>query len=103
MGQLDDKVAIVTGGGQGLGAAMAEAFAAEGAKLVLVGRDQEKLDAHGEILRGRGAEVLAVAGDVGERATAQHTVERALQAFGRIDVLVNNAQTVEVNIPFAEH
>jgi NAD(P)-dependent dehydrogenase (short-subunit alcohol dehydrogenase family) len=94
MGRLQDKVAIVTGGGQGLGFGIAQAFADEGAKLVLTGRVQDKLDAKAEILRAQGTEVLAIAGDVRDRATAKDAVARALAAFGRLDIVVNNAQTL---------
>ena len=101
-GKLQDKVAIVTGGGQGLGFGMAQAFADEGAKLVLTGRVQEKLDAKAETLRAQGAEVLAIAGDVGKRSTAKDTVAKTLAAFGRLDILVNNAQTLFPHKPLHE-
>src|SRR5487761_2282367 len=98
MDRLEGKVAIDTGGGQGLGLAMATAFAGEGAKLVLTGRVQEKLDARAEDLREGGTDVLVVAGDSGHRSAAKEIVARTLEKFGRIDVLVNNAQTTTVNI-----
>jgi NAD(P)-dependent dehydrogenase (short-subunit alcohol dehydrogenase family) len=94
MGILQDKVAIVTGGGQGLGFSIAEAFADEGAKVVITGRVQEKLDGKAEKLRAKGAEVLAIAGDVSGRSAAKDAVARTTAAFGRIDILVNNAQTM---------
>jgi NAD(P)-dependent dehydrogenase (short-subunit alcohol dehydrogenase family) len=102
MGKLQDLVAVVTGSGQGLGFEMAHAFADEGAKLVLTGLDQGQLEAKAEILRTQGAEVLAVAGDVRIRHTAQNTVERTLAAFGRLDILVNNAQWLSLPVPFIE-
>jgi NAD(P)-dependent dehydrogenase (short-subunit alcohol dehydrogenase family) len=102
MGALQDKVALVTGGGQGLGYDMAHAFADEGAKLVLTGRVQEKLDGKAADLRAQGAEVLAIAGDVSFRATAQDAVARTLDAFGRLDILVNNAQTLSLPVPLIE-
>ena len=102
MASMTGKVALVTGGGQGLGFDIAHAFADEGAKLVLTGRVQEKLDAKADELRAQGAEVLAVAGDVRFRATATDAVARTLDAFGRLDILVNNAQTLSLPVPLVE-
>ena len=102
MGALTGKVALVTGGGQGLGYDIAHAFADEGMNLVLTGRVQEKLEEKAAILRNEGVEVLAIAGDVGRRSTADTTVARALEAFGRLDVLVNNAQTLSLPVPLIE-
>ena len=99
---LAGKVALVTGGGQGLGFDIAHAFADAGMKLVITGRVQEKLDARAEELHAEGAEVLAVAGDVSVRATADDAVARTLDAFGRLDVLVNNAQTLSLPVPLVE-
>jgi NAD(P)-dependent dehydrogenase (short-subunit alcohol dehydrogenase family) len=103
MGKLQDLVAVVTGSGQGLGYAMAHAFAEEGAKLVLTGPDQAQIDEKAGIIRALGVEVLAIAGDVRFRPTAQNTVARTLDAFGRIDILVNNAQWTSLGKPFIEH
>jgi NAD(P)-dependent dehydrogenase (short-subunit alcohol dehydrogenase family) len=102
MGALRDTVTLVTGAGQGLGYDMACAFADAGSNLVITGRVQEKLDAKAEALRSRGVEVLALAGDVKARRTAEETVARALAAFGRIDVLINNAQTLSLPVPLLE-
>jgi NAD(P)-dependent dehydrogenase (short-subunit alcohol dehydrogenase family) len=102
MGILAGKVALVTGGGQGLGFDMAHAFTDEGAKLVLTGRLREKLDARAAKLRAGGAEVLTIAGDVSLRATADDAVARTLDAFGRLDVLVNNAQSLSLPVPLIE-
>jgi NAD(P)-dependent dehydrogenase (short-subunit alcohol dehydrogenase family) len=102
MGTLSGKVALITGGGQGLGYDMARAFVDEGMKVVLTGRVQEKLEEKATILTEQGADVLAVAGDVGQRSTADQTVARTLEAFGRLDVLVNNAQTLSLPVPLME-
>lgn len=102
MGMFQDKVALVTGSGQGLGFDMARAFAEEGAKLVMVELNPETLAAKAELLRNRGFEVVAVAGDVQNRSTARDAAAQALDAFGRIDVLVNNAQSLSPPVPFID-
>jgi NAD(P)-dependent dehydrogenase (short-subunit alcohol dehydrogenase family) len=84
---LAGRVVVVTGSSSGLGAAYARAFAAEGASLVLNGRQAEPL---AELAKDLPAAVV-VAGDVGDPATAERIVETAVSAFGRVDVLVNNA------------
>lgn len=83
--------ALVTGAGRGIGRAVAEALAAEGARLVLAGRTASALEEVAAALRGRGAEAEIVSGDVGEEADAARMVGAALERFGRLDVLVNNA------------
>lgn len=99
---LQNKVAIVTGASQGLGFDMAHAFADQGVKLVVTGRIQAKLDERAEVLRAQGAEVLAIAGDVSRRVTADNTVAQCLATFGRLDILVNNAQTLSLPVPLIE-
>ncbi len=91
MGQLDAKVAVVTGAGTGLGASTARAFAREGADLVLIGRRVEKLDETAESLAGLGGRPLIVAGDVALESTARQALEAATNAFGGVDILINNA------------
>ena len=92
-GRLADKVALVTGSGQGVGRGIALALAREGAAVVLTGRRQEPLrDVAAEIDR-RGGQALAVVGDVSVREDVEGVVARAAQWRGRLDVLVNNAQS----------
>jgi NADP-dependent 3-hydroxy acid dehydrogenase YdfG len=91
MSKLAGRTAIITGGGSGVGKAVAAAFAAEGANLVIAGRDKAKLDAAAaELDTDR---VLAIACDVAVAGQCQSLVERATARFGNVDVLVNNAGT----------
>lgn len=92
MGRLTGKVAIITGAGQGVGFGIAMAFAREGAELVITGRVAEKLERARQELASHGAKVLTCPGDGAVRAHAERAVQTAIEAFGRLDVLVNNAQ-----------
>jgi len=90
-GRFEGKVAVVTGGARGIGRALTEAFAREGAKVVISGRDEAALEeARGAVAAG-GAEAIAVRADVSEEADANALCDRALEAFGRADILINNA------------
>jgi NAD(P)-dependent dehydrogenase (short-subunit alcohol dehydrogenase family) len=93
MGQLTGRVAIVTGGGQGVGLGIATALAGAGASLVITGRDAGKLETAAEGLRALGGAVQPVVADVRRRADADRVVAATLDRFGRLDVLVNNAQS----------
>jgi 3-oxoacyl-[acyl-carrier protein] reductase len=88
---LKGGAAIVTGGSRGIGKAVAEALAAEGARLVVNALTPGPLAEFASSLRARGAEVEAVPGDVGDEEVAVRLVEAAVRRFGRLDVLVNNA------------
>src|SRR4051794_13822948 len=88
---LGGKSAIVTGASRGLGRAIAEALAAEGARLTLCARGAGTLEAAAQELRSRGASVATVAGDVTDAAVAERLVNEAVAAHGGVDVLVNNA------------
>ncbi len=90
MGSLNDKVAIVTGASRGIGRAVAEAFAREGAKVVLCGRKQESLD---RVAREIGPAAKPIACHVGRLADLENMVAATMREFGRIDILVNNAGT----------
>ena len=91
MGKLDSKVAIVTGGGSGIGKAVARALASEGAKIIIAGRNAKKLaSAADEIVTG-GATALSVPTDVTDEAQVNALFERAIERFHRLDILVNNA------------
>jgi NAD(P)-dependent dehydrogenase (short-subunit alcohol dehydrogenase family) len=99
MGRLTGKVAIITGGGQGIGLGIAKKFASEGASLVITGRVAGKLDAAIPDLERRGGKVVACPGDGAKRENAQRAVKAAIDAYGQLDVLVNNAQAVNMNLP----
>jgi 3-hydroxybutyrate dehydrogenase len=88
--QLQDKVAVITGGTAGLGRGIAEIYLREGAKVVLNGRSQDKGD---KVLAelGVGDRAVFKAGDVREQAVCESLVEHAVERYGRIDILVNNA------------
>jgi dehydrogenase/reductase SDR family member 4 len=88
--KLSDKVAIVTGASRGIGRAIAELFAQEGASVVLCGRKQETLDQVAKRLTGR---AIPVACHVGRLEDLERLVDRTTREFGKIDILVNNAGT----------
>jgi NAD(P)-dependent dehydrogenase (short-subunit alcohol dehydrogenase family) len=88
---LRDKVALVTGASQGLGRALALAFAEEGARVVVNARSDESVRPVAGEVEGAGAEVLAVAADVSREAEVERLIRETVERFGRIDVLVNNA------------
>ncbi len=92
MGKLTDKIAVVTGGGSGVGKAVALSFLAEGAKVVIAGRDAAKLAAVSQEANA-GERLVTVPTDVGKAEQCQALIEAATKAFGRIDILVNNAGT----------
>jgi meso-butanediol dehydrogenase / (S,S)-butanediol dehydrogenase / diacetyl reductase len=89
--RLRGSVAIVTGGAQGLGEAIARRLATEGARVVVADLNREGAEAAAGRLRDEGHEALGVALDVGERASVRAAVEQAVEAFGRLDVIFNNA------------
>ena len=100
MGCLDGKVAIVTGAGQGLGAAIAELFAKEGAKVVGTGRTLSKVEnAFAKVDESLQKNMIPLYHDVANRETWKDVIKTTLEKFGRIDILVNNA-AVMINKPF---
>ena len=90
-GRLADRVAIVTGGGRGLGKAIALAYAVEGADLVLVGRGQDELDETAREIEALGRRALAVSASVTDPTDVDRMVQTALGTFGKIDILMNAA------------
>jgi 3-oxoacyl-[acyl-carrier protein] reductase len=88
---MNAKVAVVTGASRGIGRSIALALAGEGAKIVASARNAVELEKLVTEIREKGGEAIAVAGDVAVTADADHLVEAAVAAFGRLDVLVNNA------------
>ena len=118
MGFLKDKVAIITGGGRAepledgsagsIGYGIATAYAKEGANLVLTGRNVQKLEeAKEELERLYGIRVLALQADINEtedgEQVARRVVEKTVEEFGRIDVLINNAQASASGVRLADH
>ncbi len=91
--RLDGKVALVTGASRGIGRAIAEAFAGAGAKVALASRTQDDLDAVADVIREAGGEALAVAAHTGSDEAVEALVGRITDAWGGVDVLVNNAAT----------
>src|SRR5260370_34612733 len=100
MGLLDGKVAVVTGAGHGVGRGEALALAAGGAKVVVTdlggsvtgeGADKRPAEEVAELIKGRGGEAVANFDDVADIAGSKNIVDQAIEAFGRLDVVVNNA------------
>ena len=100
---LQGKVALITGASQGLGRALALAYAREGASLVVNSRSEEGIRPVAGEVEGLGAEVLAVAADVSRGEDARRLVEEAVGRFGRIDVLVNNAGLLGPRVAIEEY
>jgi glucose 1-dehydrogenase len=88
---LKGQVAIVTGGGRGIGRAIAHRFAAEGAAVLLAARTQSQVDSVAAELKSAGYKAAAIAADVSQESDCQKIVTEARKQFGRIDILVNNA------------
>jgi 3-oxoacyl-[acyl-carrier protein] reductase len=89
--RLVGKVVVITGAAKGMGAAISAAFAGEGARLVLSGRDMAAIEPVAEAARGMRSDVLTVACDITDPVQTEALAASALEAFGRIDVLVNVA------------
>ena len=95
--RLQDKVAIITGGAEGIGKAYASAFAKEGAKLVVADINISAAQALADALTKQGAEVLVTRTDVSKVADTAQMAEKTLERFGRTDILVNNAAKFQRN------
>ncbi|MFC0864873.1 SDR family NAD(P)-dependent oxidoreductase [Sphaerimonospora cavernae] len=87
---FDGRVVVVTGGGRGIGRALARAYAETGATVVVSARTKDELDEVVDGIRSKGGRALAVVADAMEREAAREPVRTAVREFGRVDVLVNN-------------
>lgn len=104
MGKLDGKTAIITGGGKGIGFGLARAFAKEGANLVLTGRTESRLVNAKEILEKEfGVEVLPIVADGADEDAIRNVVNKTVEKFGKINVLVNNAQVSKSGVMLKDH
>ena len=100
---LRGKVVMITGASRGLGRALTLAFAEEGANLVINSRNSDSLDPVAKEAEDAGAEVIAVPADVSVQADVERLVNAAMDRFGRIDVLVNNAGLLGPRVPIVEY
>ena len=95
MNRLQGKVAIITGGNSGVGAATALKFADEGARVVITARREAPLQEVAEKIRAAGGEVLPVVSDISKAEDAKRVLAETLAAFGKVDILINNAGVLD--------
>lgn len=104
MKRLEGNVTVITGGGKGIGFGLAKAFAREGSNLVITGRNEGRLIEAKEKLEGEyGVSVLPIAADGADEEAIKRVVAAAVERYGRIDTLINNAQVSKSGLPLVEH
>ncbi|MCD7058646.1 glucose 1-dehydrogenase [Pelagibacterium xiamenense] len=102
-GRLKDKVALITGGDSGIGRAISVLFAREGAKLVIGYRDEDgDAEETQRLVEAEGGEAVLFKGDVGDAAVCRTLTERAIETFGKLDILINNAAEQHVRDDLAD-
>ncbi|MGD1950204.1 MAG: SDR family NAD(P)-dependent oxidoreductase [Leptolyngbyaceae cyanobacterium] len=101
-GLLEGKAGVITGASSGIGAAAAQLFAAEGAKVVLVARRQEKLDRLVDAIIDTGGKAFALTADISQPGAPSHIVNETVATFGRFDFAFNNAGTIGNFVPMLE-
>ena len=101
--ELNDTVAMISGGSQGLGAALAHRYAEEGAAVSICARGEDDLRAVAREVRDGGGRCLAVPADVSLAGDVERWLEATLEEFGRVDVLVNNASLLGPRVPVEEY
>jgi NAD(P)-dependent dehydrogenase (short-subunit alcohol dehydrogenase family) len=101
--KLAGRVALVTGASHGIGRAVALAYAQEGAGVVVCARSEPALDVAVQEIRDAGGRVCGIAGDVGRPHDAQRIVQKALEEFGALHILVNNASLLGPRVPIAHY
>jgi NAD(P)-dependent dehydrogenase (short-subunit alcohol dehydrogenase family) len=100
--RLAGKVAIVTGAGQGIGAAIAQLYASEGARVLITGRTLGKLEAVADSIAAASGQCVPMVALAGEAEHSQAVVDRATSDWGRVDILVNNAHTFTDHLPLED-
>lgn len=103
MKQLEGNVTIITGGGRGIGFGLSTAFAKAGSNLVLTGRNEKTLLDAKEKLEAYGIEVLCVPADGGNEEAVQNVINKAVEKFGKINTIVNNAQVSASGVMLKDH
>lgn len=98
MDRLQGKTAIITGGNSGVGAATAQLFAREGANVVISARRVAALEEVAAKIREAGGKVLSVPTDISKREDCENLAAKAMEAFGRIDILINNAGALDTGL-----
>ncbi|MCM3653334.1 SDR family NAD(P)-dependent oxidoreductase [Metabacillus litoralis] len=100
MGRLDGRIAIVTGGAQGIGAATVKAFSIDRAKVAIFDQNQAKMEELIQEIRAQGGECLAFQCDITKRDEVEQSVQEVVRHFGKVDILVNNAGVTRDNLLF---
>lgn len=100
--KLNDKMALITGGGRGIGKAIALAYAHEGAKLAICARTAGEIEETAKEIKALGTDCLAVVCDVSLEEPVSKLIEKVQESFGRIDILINNAGVMTRPAPIAE-
>ena len=95
MNRLEGKVAVITGGNSGVGAATAKLFAAEGATVVITARREAALTAVAKEITEAGGKVMAVSTDISKKGDPEKLMDTVMDVFGHIDILINNAGILE--------
>ncbi len=102
-GRLIGKVALITGGSRGIGKAITAAYAREGAKVFICGRNEAAIEGAMQEIRAGGGEIYGAVGDIANRDNARRISDATLQRFSSIDILVNNASLLGPRLPIAEY
>jgi 3-oxoacyl-[acyl-carrier protein] reductase len=100
--RLSNKVALVTGSGRGIGKAIAESMASQGARVVVTARTESQVQETADAIRASGGEALALPGDLREKGAVEAMIDAAVDQWGRIDILVNNAAWFPGRVPFLD-
>lgn len=104
MKRMEDKIVLITGGGKGIGFGLSKAFAKEGANLVITGRtDSTLLKAKEELENNYGIKVLALTADGGNAEDVEKVIVKTINEYGKINVIVNNAQASKSGLTLVEH